>query len=47
MSQKRHQKQLKRRKNKQKDSAHFKAREFSRFANQILAQMQQEDKKAE
>jgi hypothetical protein len=47
MSQKRHQKQLKRRKNKQKDAAHFKAREFSRFANQILAQMQQEDKKAE
>lgn len=47
MSQKRHQKQLKRRKNKQKDAAHFKAREFSRFANQLLAQMQQEDKKAE
>ena len=47
MSQKRHQKQLKRRKNKEKDAAHFKARQFSRFANQMLAQIQQENQKEE
>jgi hypothetical protein len=43
MSQKRQQKLLKRRKNKAKGEAHFKMRQFHRFANQMLAQMQEEN----
>jgi hypothetical protein len=44
MSQKRQQKLLKRRKNKAKDAKHFEMRQFSRFAQNLLAQMQQENK---
>jgi hypothetical protein len=44
MSQKRNQKQLKRRKNKAKDAKHFQMRQFNRFAQNLLAQMQQENK---
>ena len=47
MSQKRQQKLLKRRKNKAKGKAHFKMREFSRFAQNMLAQIQQENKEEE
>lgn len=45
MSQKRNQKQLKRRKNKAKDAKHFQMREFNRFAQNMLAQMQMENQK--
>jgi hypothetical protein len=47
MSQKRQQKLLKRRKNKAKGEAHFKMRQFNRFAQNMLAQMQQENKEEE
>jgi hypothetical protein len=47
MSQKRQQKQLKRRKNKAKGAEHFKMRQFNRFAQNMLAQMQQENKEEE
>jgi hypothetical protein len=47
MSQKRQQKLLKRRKNKAKGEAHFKMRQFHRFAQNMLAQMQQENKEEE
>jgi hypothetical protein len=47
MSQKRQQKLLKRRKNKAKGEAHFKMRQFHRFAQGMLAQMQEEEKASE
>ena len=47
MSQKRQQKLLKRRKNKSKDAEHFKMRQFSRYEQNMLAQIQQENKEEE
>ena len=38
MSQKRHSKQMKRRKNKDKDAEHYQMRQYSKLAKALLAQ---------
>lgn len=46
MSQKRHQKQLKRKKNKQKDEKHYMMREYRRMAQYMFGQAMNGQKEA-